>query len=66
MQQMVWAILIEDHFCAIILNLGQGLRRRCCLKIFLILALVTISSTEQNRLCNFGRGHYGNMHVKLF
>ena len=32
----IWAILVEEHFCEIILNLDQWLRRRCRLKIFLI------------------------------
>ena len=32
---------------------------RCCLKIFLFLALMAICSAEQNDLCNFGREHYG-------
>ena len=42
----VWAIFgrgpDEDHLCEIILNLGQKFKRRCCLKIFLFLALAAI------------------------
>ena len=41
----VCAILVEGielHFCEIILNLGPWLRRRCFLKIFLLLALMAI------------------------
>ena len=32
----------EEQFCEIILNLGQGSRRRCCLKDFLSGALEAI------------------------
>ena len=30
------------HFCEIILKLGHWPRRRCCLKVFLILAMAVI------------------------
>ena len=48
-----------EHLCEIILNLDLWFRMRCCLKIFLFLALVAICLAEQNHLCNFGSGHYG-------
>ena len=32
----------EEHCCEIILNLGQGFRRRCCLKYFLSGALAAL------------------------
>ena len=40
LEQNNWCILgrwhHEEHFCEIIFNLDQWVRRRCCLKIFLI------------------------------
>ena len=32
----------KEHFCELILNLGQWLRKKCRLKIFLLLAPVAI------------------------
>ena len=43
----ILAILIEGHprhFCEIILKSGHWPRRRCCLKVFLVLVLVTFCS----------------------
>ena len=33
---------------------------------FLIIAVVAIFLAEQNHFCNFGRGHYGYIPMKLF
>ena len=49
----------EEHFCEIILNLGQWFRRRCLLKDFLSGALAPSCSVKRNHLCNFKRGHLG-------
>ena len=43
----------EEHFCEIILNVDQWLRRRCLLKIFLILALATNSFDVAERFVQF-------------
>ena len=42
----------KEYKCEIISNLGQWLKRRWHLKIFLF------CSVEQNSLCNFDRGLY--------
>ena len=41
-----------------LINLGQWLMRRRRLKIFLFLSSGGYFSAEQDRLSNFGRGHY--------
>ena len=46
----------HEHFCEIILNLNQWLKR-CHLKDFLPRAPTALIG--RNNLCNFGRGHYG-------
>ena len=45
----------KEHFCKIILKLGHWSRRRCHLKVFLLLALVASFSAERNDFSNFGR-----------
>ena len=55
----------EEQFCEIILNLGQWFRR-CRLKDFLSGALVALLFSVANHLCNFERGHHGDIHVKLY
>ena len=47
----------KEHFCEIILNLGQWFRR-CHLKDFLSGALATLLFGSVEPLCNFERGHY--------
>ena len=46
---------LEEHFCKIILKSDHRPRRRCCLKVFLFLALVAFCSEEQNHFSNFGK-----------
>ena len=46
----------EEHFCEIILILGHGPGRRCCLKVFLFLALAAILFSKVEPLGNFGKG----------
>ena len=41
------------------LNLDQWFRRRCCLRFLTYEFWRSSCSAEQNHLCNFGRGHYG-------
>ena len=56
----VWAILVEGiirNSLLIFLYLGQQFRRRC-LKIFLFLGLVPISSGVVEQFGQFGRGPY--------
>ena len=54
----------EEHSCKIILNLDQWFSR-CHLKDFVSRALVSSCSVEGNHLCSFGRGHFGDIRVKL-
>ena len=55
----------KENFSEIILKSGHSPRRRCCLKVFLILALATILFSGVERFSNFGRGspkeHYSEI-----
>ena len=46
----------KEHFCEIIMILGHWPARRCCLKVFLFLALVVILFSGAKGFINFGRG----------
>ena len=49
----------EKHFCEIILNLDQWIRRRYRLKTFSYLKLRwSLCSVEWNHLCNVVRGYH--------
>ena len=53
----------EEHFCEIILNLGQWLRRRFCFKdISIFSSQLPFCWTEMILV----EGVRGNIHVKLF
>ena len=57
----------EEHFCEIILNLGQWFRRRCLLKDFLSGALATLLFSGAEPFMQFLKeGFMGNIHVKLY
>ena len=50
----------EEQFCEIILNLGQGFRRRCLLEDFFIWSSGDPTvQWSSNNVCNFERGHHG-------
>ena len=49
----------EEQSCEFNLNLDQWFRRKCCLKVFLILGSGSpFCSAEHNHLCHFGKGYY--------
>ena len=56
----------EEQFCEIILNLDQWLRRCRFKDIYYLELWLYFCSVGRNHLCNLGRGHMGNIHVKLF
>ena len=45
--------LYKKHFCEIILKSGQWPKRRCCLQVFLCLALAAILFSGQKRFLQF-------------
>ena len=46
----------KEHFCEINMISGHWPTRRCCLKVFLFLALVAILFSRAKVFSNFGRG----------
>ena len=46
----------KEQFCEIIMISGHWPTRRCCLKVFLFLALVAILFSRAKVFSNFGRG----------
>ena len=46
----------KEHFCEIIMISGHWPTRRCCLKVFLFLALVAILFSRAKVFSNFGIG----------
>ena len=59
----------KEHFCEIISKLGQWPRRRCGLKVFLLLACCLFScSAEQNHFRYFSKGspkeHFCEINLK--
>ena len=57
----------KEQFCEIILNLDQGFRRRCCLKIFLIWSSGGPFAQRREKVCAIlVEGILRNNSVKLF
>ena len=58
---------MEAHFCEIILNLDQGFRSRCGLKVFLLslISLAAFLFSETILLCNYAGGHYKKYICKI-
>ena len=49
------------QFCEIILNLGQGFRKRCHLNDFLSSALAALLFSGAEPFMHFGREHHGEL-----
>ena len=57
-------VYYEEHFCEIILNLGQWFRRKGCLKKNYLELWRPSCLVKWNHLCTFEKGIMGNIHVK--